>query len=50
MEGDREVFLAAGMDEYVSKPISLAALLAAMRRALDARAHPRPDSRLSASI
>jgi len=34
MTGDREKYLAAGMDEYVSKPIELRQLLAAMNRAL----------------
>jgi CheY-like chemotaxis protein len=33
MEGDREACLAAGMDDYVSKPIRPAELSAAIRRA-----------------
>ncbi|MBI2814585.1 MAG: CHASE domain-containing protein [Opitutae bacterium] len=33
MQGDREMCLAAGMDDYISKPIKPADLLAAIRRA-----------------
>ena len=32
MEGDREACLAAGMDDYVSKPIRVHDLLAALQR------------------
>jgi len=32
MEGDRELFLKQGMDDYISKPIRLAALRAALER------------------
>src|SRR3546814_12938800 len=32
--GDREAYLAAGMDDYAAKPISLPQLIAAMNRAL----------------
>jgi len=35
MKGDRERFLAAGMDDYVSKPIDRAALLAVIARCLN---------------
>jgi signal transduction histidine kinase/DNA-binding NarL/FixJ family response regulator len=34
MEGDRERYIAAGMDDYVAKPISLPQLIAAMNRVL----------------
>ena len=32
MQGDREMCLAAGMDDYVSKPIRVAELIEALRR------------------
>jgi two-component system sensor histidine kinase/response regulator len=32
MEGDRELFLKQGMDDYISKPIRLANLRAALER------------------
>jgi CheY-like chemotaxis protein len=32
MQGDREVCLEAGMDDYVSKPIRVEELVAALRR------------------
>ncbi|HEY0864750.1 MAG TPA: CHASE domain-containing protein [Lacunisphaera sp.] len=38
MQGDREMCLAAGMDDYISKPIKRAELLAAIERA---RSRPR---------
>jgi signal transduction histidine kinase/ActR/RegA family two-component response regulator len=37
MPGDRETYLAAGMTDYVSKPIDPTALFAAIRRALERR-------------
>jgi two-component system cell cycle response regulator DivK len=32
MEGDRERFLAAGFDDYLSKPVNVADLMAAVKR------------------
>lgn len=44
--GDRERFLAAGMDEYVSKPVRLAALAAALGRTLPLKdGSPAPGPR-----
>jgi two-component system sensor histidine kinase/response regulator len=42
MKGDRERFLEAGMDDYVSKPIDTAALHLAISRVTDAVADDRP--------
>lgn len=46
MQGDRERFLAAGMDDYVPKPISLAALSSLLQRWIPER---RADHRLFSS-
>ncbi|MGF1580944.1 MAG: response regulator [Gemmataceae bacterium] len=35
MEGDREVFLAAGMDDYLSKPVKAEEMMVAIERCLD---------------
>src|SRR5690606_3087945 len=40
MEGDRESYLAAGMNDYVAKPIALPQLVAAINRVLDRKAPP----------
>jgi PAS domain S-box-containing protein len=37
MEGDRETYLAAGMNDYIAKPIALPQLIAAMNRVISAR-------------
>ena len=47
MEGDRERFLAAGMDDYVTKPIRPERMLAAIERQLDRHnlpSHPDADA------
>jgi len=44
MKGDRELCLAAGMDDYLSKPIRKDQLEAVIRRWTGASAEPQPVS------
>jgi signal transduction histidine kinase/CheY-like chemotaxis protein len=46
MEGDRERYIAAGMDDYVAKPIALPMLVGAMNRALGRNDLPGPDGEM----
>ncbi|HRQ40170.1 MAG TPA: response regulator [Chloroflexota bacterium] len=41
MQGDREICLAAGMDDYVSKPIRVEELIGALRRSVPTEVIPR---------
>jgi CheY-like chemotaxis protein len=37
MDGDREKFLSAGMDDYIAKPVNLETLKEAIRRVMNKR-------------
>ncbi len=49
MQGDRERCLAEGMDDYLSKPISVDALAGVLARVDQGREHSRPDNNQEAA-
>ena len=45
MQGDRELCLAAGMDDYIAKPVKLHEIAAVIRRLF-----PRPESPAAGAV
>ncbi|MYL84946.1 PAS domain S-box protein [Desulfovibrio aerotolerans] len=50
MKGDRERFLSAGLDDYVSKPVDVEELFMVMRRVLDRPSGAGPAATSAASV
>jgi CheY-like chemotaxis protein len=50
MQGDRELCLAAGMDDYISKPVNLEELKRALEKASQSIEPPRPGNAPAAAV